>query len=94
MVLSADIATPVDFIFLDDGPYRIDIDYPTGVTGTVTPRQTVDGTVLKPVLDCSDAAIVITGSGQFGLYGPVRLGFIVASITGSVTIYASKIPPK
>ena len=93
LTLAANAGSPSDYIILDDGSYRIDVDFQTGVTGTITPRQTMDEVVLKPVLDCTETEIALTESKPFGIHGPIKLGFIVASLTGgNAVVYANKIP--
>jgi len=93
MTLSVNEASPTKYLILDDGAYRIDVDFQTGVTGTITPKQTMDEVVLKPVLDCTDNEIALTESKPFGIHGPIKLGFEVASLTGgNAIVYANKIP--
>jgi len=93
MVISANQATPSTFIRLGKGEHRVDIEYSSGGSGTVTPKQTTNpnNTSALQEITKDGTAIAATGSTSFIIAGPICIGCIVATLSGSITVMANKI---
>lgn len=91
MTLTANAATPVDFIQLGNKEYRIDIEFPPGALGTITPKQTVNPANTNALHDCKESgtAISVTGSYSFIIAGPCFVGFVVSGLSGTVKVTAN-----
>ena len=84
ITISEDVATPVEFVRLIPGPNRIDIDYNSGVTGTITPFQTsnIEKTAFYKNVYLDGETAVFTESGDFVIDGPAFIGFKSESMDG------------
>ena len=83
--LTANVATPTVMYHLPPGETRIDVVYPLGTTGSVTPKQTKDPnntTNLGPIEFCGEQ-IVLTNTNSFSMKGPCWVCFIVDSFAGT-----------
>lgn len=91
MTLAVNAATPVDFIQLGNREYRIDIEFASGASGTVTPKQTVNYANTNALHDCKEngTAISVTGSYSFIVAGPCFVGFVVSGLSGTVKVTAN-----
>jgi len=93
MTLSANQATPVSFIKLGKGEHRVDIEYAQGATGTVTPKQSTNPANTSALQPCTvnGTDVVATGTTSFIVAGPCCIGCIVASLSGSVQVFANRL---
>ena len=92
--LAANISTPDTMYPLAPGENRIDVVYPDGTAGTVTPKQTKDPnnvTNLGPVELCGDQ-IVLTNTYSYIAQGPGWMCFIVSGFSGSnpISVFGSR----
>lgn len=86
MSLGANEAAPTYFIPIGSGEHRVDIIFAENVTGTVTPKQTVDpeNPDSMSAITVNGAELVLTTTGCFVIEGPCWVGCIVASLTGGI----------
>ena len=84
MTLGANETAPTYFIKVGAGEHRVDVIYGANVTGTVTPKHTVDP--MNPdsmnAVTVDGEELVLTATGSFVIFGPCLVGFIVASLIG------------
>ena len=92
MTLGANETAPSFFIRVRAGEHRVDVIYGENVTGTVTPKHTVDP--INPdsmnAVTVDGEELILTATGSFVVFGPCLVGFIVASLAGG-TIKAQAI---
>lgn len=93
LVIAANIAAPTTFLPVKPGVNRVSITYPVGVTGTITPKFTVDPSNANSLDSVREngTAVVATGSKSFQVLGPGWIGFVAATLSGgSVTVQVSR----
>jgi len=92
MTLGANETAPSFFIPIGPGEHRVDVIYGENVTGTVTPKHTVDP--INPdsmnAVTVDGEELILTATGSFVVFGPCLVGFIVASLAGG-TIKAQSV---
>jgi hypothetical protein len=83
-VLSANATAPTHYLPLPPGKSRVDVVYGTGVTGTVTPKTSINPGIVaaNAPLELNGEELVLYSSYSFEVTGPGFIGFIVASLAG------------
>ena len=92
MTLGANETAPSFFIPIGPGEHRVDVIYGENVTGTITPKHTVDPTNPDSMnaVTVDGEELILTATGSFVVFGPCLVGFIVASLAGG-TIKAQSV---
>ena len=92
MTLGANETAPSFFIRIGAGEHRVDVVYGDNVTGTVTPKHTVEpeNPDSMNAITVDGEELILTATGSFVIFGPCLVGFIVASLAGG-TIKAQSV---